>query len=82
MKKRQAKRQEHSARLPAWLDGRVVGLVLAVKALVLLYGAQSYAVWRNERPGSLYNWLAIWNRWDAPHYLDIARMGYVAEGVE
>ena len=82
MKKRHAKRQEHRARLPAWLDGRVVGLVLAVKALVLLYGAQSYAVWKNERPGSLYNWLAIWNRWDAPHYLDIARMGYVSEGVE
>src|SRR5215216_4126314 len=80
--KKHAKHQEHTSRLPAWLDARVVGLVLAVKALVLLYGVQAFVVWKNERVGSFYNWLAIWNRWDAPHYLDIARMGYVSEGVE
>jgi Gpi18-like mannosyltransferase len=39
-------------------------------------------VWKNERVGSFYDWLAIWNRWDAPHYLDLARMGYVSGGVE
>ncbi|HEX8291934.1 MAG TPA: mannosyltransferase family protein [Pyrinomonadaceae bacterium] len=71
-----------AARLPAWLDARTVALVLAVKALVLLYGVQAFLVWKNERVGSLYNWLAIWNRWDAPHYLDIARAGYVSAGVE
>jgi Gpi18-like mannosyltransferase len=69
-------------RWPSWLDARAAGLVLAVKALLLLYGAQAFVVWKNERLGSLYDWLAIWNRWDAPHYLDIARMGYVSEGVE
>lgn len=82
MKKKLAKRQEQTKRLPAWLDGRVVALVLAVKALVLLYGVQAYVVWKNEWVGSFYDWLAIWNHWDAPHYLDIARMGYVSEGVE
>src|ERR1044071_9378240 len=91
-KKRHSQPQGESARHHAWFDARVVGLVLAVKALLFLYGAQSYAVWKNEWVGSpprmpewgesLYNWLAIWNRWDAPHYLDIARMGYVSEGVE
>ena len=82
MKKKLAKRQEQRARLPAWFDARVVGLVLAVKALLLLYGVQAFVVWKNEWVGSFYNWLAIWNRWDAPHYLDLARMGYVSEGVE
>lgn len=82
MKKKVAQPQERRARLPAWFDARVVGLVLAVKALLLLYGVQAFVVWRNEWVGSFYNWLTIWNRWDAPHYLDIARMGYVSEGVE
>ena len=26
--------------------------------------------------------LEVWNRWDAPHYLDIARQGYVSTGEE
>jgi len=82
MKKKLSKRQEQTVRLPSWFDARVVGLVLLVKVLVLLYGVQAFVVWKNEWVGSLYDWLAIWNRWDAPHYLDIARMGYVSEGVE
>jgi Gpi18-like mannosyltransferase len=82
MNKKLDKHREQTARLPAWLDARVAGLVLAVKALVLFYGVQAFVMWKNEEVGSLYNWLAIWNRWDAPHYLDIARMGYVSEGVE
>lgn len=63
-------------------DGRLVLLMLAVKALVLLFGAQTFTVASNERLRSLYDWLSIWNRWDAPHYLDIARVGYVSQGVE
>lgn len=63
-------------------DARVIRLVLAVKALVLLFGAQAYVVSSNQSLDSLYEWLAIWNRWDAPHYLDIAREGYVSTGVE
>jgi hypothetical protein len=86
MKKQHVRRKEPSTRAawhwPAWLDARAAGLVLAVKALLLLYGAQAFVVWKNERVGSAYDWLAIWNRWDAPHYLDIARTGYVSQGVE
>src|SRR5947209_17984214 len=63
-------------------DARLVRLMLAVKALVLLFGVQAFVVSSNQRLGSFYEWLSIWNRWDAPHYLDIARMGYVSEGVE
>src|ERR1051325_4001718 len=68
------------ASLASLWDWRVAVFVLGVKALVFFYAAQSYGVWKNERPGSLYEWLAVWNRWGAPHYLDIARMGYVSEG--
>ena len=82
MRKSPAKRERLAARWPAWLDARAAGLVLAVKALLLLYGAEAYVVWKNERLGSFYDWLAVWNRWDAPHYLDIARAGYVSTGVE
>jgi hypothetical protein len=86
MKKRHVRRKGQAGRaawrLPAWFDARAAGLVLAVKALLLLYGAQAFVVWKNERLGSFYDWLAIWNRWDAQHYLDIARTGYVSQGVE
>jgi Gpi18-like mannosyltransferase len=69
-------------RLASLFDARLVGLMLAVKALVLLFGAQTFVVSSNQSLASLYDRLSIWNRWDAPHYLDIARAGYVTEGVE
>src|SRR5688500_17454805 len=90
MKKKHARQKEHAARptahpaswLPAWFDARAAALVLLVKALLLFYCAQAFVLWKNERLGSVYDWLALWNRWDAPHYLDIARMGYGSDGVE
>jgi hypothetical protein len=66
---------------PARVDWQLAGLVVAVKFILLVYGAQAFAVQRNERAGTLYDWLSLWNRWDAPHYLDLARDGYVAEGL-
>jgi Gpi18-like mannosyltransferase len=90
VKKKGAQHKEHQSkaarrddsRLAALFDARLVGLMLAVKALVLLFGAQAFEVSSNQRLASPYEWLTIWNRWDAPHYLDIARMGYVSEGLE
>jgi hypothetical protein len=87
MKKKHTRQKEQAAAResawpPAWLDARSAALVLAVKALLVFYGAQAFVLWKNERLGSFYDWLAVWNRWDAPHYLDIARMGYVSQGVE
>lgn len=68
--------------LLAWLDWPLVAFLLAVKALVLLVGAQTFTLYRNQRIETFYGWLEIWNRWDAPHYLDIARDGYLSQGVE
>lgn len=80
-----SKREEHAAgrggSLGAlrYLDWQVIALVLAVKALLIVYGATAFAVLQNQWPGG---WLEVWNRWDAPHYLDLARQGYVSTGVE
>ncbi|HEX5707064.1 MAG TPA: mannosyltransferase family protein [Pyrinomonadaceae bacterium] len=62
------------------IDWETVALVVAIKLLVMVFAGVAYAVLENKTTGGLYGWLAIWNRWDAPHYLDIARDGYVTEG--
>lgn len=63
------------------LDWPLVAMVLTVKVLLLVFAAQAYQVLSNQPLKSFYAWLEIWNRWDAPHYLDIARDGYVTTGV-
>jgi hypothetical protein len=65
----------------AWLDRtdrRLVGLTLAVKLSVLVVGALAYTVFAHHQISSVYDGLAIWNRWDAPHYLDLIVFGYRA----
>ena len=58
-------------------DRLLIGLTLATKLGVLVIGALAY-VWLTggfEPRGAL----EVWNRWDAPHYLDLAVFGYRAE---
>ena len=64
------------------LDWPLVGMIVAIKMLVLLFGVEAYSVLQNQSAGAFRGWLEIWNRWDAPHYLDLAREGYVAAGDE
>lgn len=59
------------------IDWSIVALVLLTKVLLFIYGAFSYVVLADR---SLDQGLGIWNRWDAPHYLDLAREGYSASG--
>jgi len=69
------------SRIDRWgIDWSVVALILAIKALVLILGGLTYTVWQNKPPAGLHGWLGIWNHWDGPHYLDIARDGYVTQG--
>ena len=58
------------------IDWWIVALVLAIKALVLGFGAFSYTVLADQPVAGL----EVWNRWDAPHYLDLARYGYSVTG--
>jgi len=58
-------------------DRLLIGLTLAVKLGVLVIGAAAYA-WMNgafDASGAI----GVWNRWDAPHYLDLVVFGYRAE---
>jgi hypothetical protein len=54
----------------------ILGLALAIRAGLWAVGLAStgYA-WRLSRVS-----LLVWSRWDAPHYLRIAKVGYVAHG--
>jgi 4-amino-4-deoxy-L-arabinose transferase-like glycosyltransferase len=66
------------ADIRAWLrttDAQLVGLTLLVKALLFAWGLAVVALDRNQ-PVDIGQVFAIWNRWDAPHYLDLALFGY------
>jgi hypothetical protein len=57
-------------------DRLLIGLTLGLKLVVLVIGALAYA-WLSggfDARGAL----EVWNRWDAPHYLDIVVFGYRA----
>jgi len=61
-----------------WLrttDAQLVGLTLLVKALLFAWGLVMVAL-VNDRPIDFGQVFYIWNRWDAPHYLDVALFGY------
>ena len=84
-------RGEKAARVPALLarlragwrfEWSVVAALLVLKLSLFWFAAHAYVVVTDEPTGSFRGMLAIWNRWDAPHYLDIARHGYVSTGEE
>src|SRR5271157_3655755 len=74
--------QEQKARLrfPSPTDWHVISLVLVTKALTLVYGGLAFNVLAGQRVGSIRNVFQIWDRWDAPHYINIAMHGYQNAG--
>jgi hypothetical protein len=67
-------------RIGAWLrgtDAQLIGLTLLSKALLFAWGLVIGAL-AQGRPIDIGQVLAVWNRWDAPHYLDLAIWGYMA----
>jgi hypothetical protein len=62
------------------LDWQLIGMILAIKAMFYLYGTEAYQVLTNSSIGSSKGWLALWNRWDAVHYVNLAENGYQATG--
>jgi hypothetical protein len=67
-------------RLRVRIDWSLLGVILAIKGLILVLGALSFQAYADQRIGSLRGWLEIWSRWDAPHYLDLAQYGYQPSG--
>src|SRR5262245_47819474 len=62
-------------RVRRW-DWETIALVLGIKVLVLSFGLQAVASVEEEHPG----WDAMWNHWDANHYIGLAKHGYHASG--
>lgn len=65
----------------AWLepsDRRLIALTWAVKLAILAVGALAYVIYTGNSFHSPEDLLRIWNRWDAPHYLDLVVFGYRA----
>jgi len=54
--------------------------VLAAKAIILLFGLMAYSAITDKAVVGPRDALALWNRWDAPHYLSIAQNGYRTVG--
>jgi hypothetical protein len=67
-------------RIGAWLrgtDAQLIGLTLLSKVVLFAWGLVIGAL-AQGRPMDIGQVLAVWNRWDAPHYLDLAIWGYMA----
>jgi Gpi18-like mannosyltransferase len=62
-------------------DWLVVGWALATKILIFLFGIKSFQVLNDRRFHHAHEWLELFNRWDARHYLQVAQMGYRAKDV-
>jgi hypothetical protein len=66
---------------PRWGRLRVlqypIAIALCSAAVTFLFGFCAYVVIENELPPE--GWLGIWNRWDSPHYLEVAQYGYGGE---
>jgi hypothetical protein len=57
-------------------DTETALLVLILKALVLVIAVLSVGTLFDQKE----TWQTLWNRWDATHYLRLAKNGYVAMG--
>jgi hypothetical protein len=65
--------------LPA-VERGLVGVALLAKGAVLGWGAICAALGSGHPVRRAGDLLAVWNRWDAPHYLFVAQHGYAPTG--
>ncbi|HSK70320.1 MAG TPA: glycosyltransferase family 39 protein [Pyrinomonadaceae bacterium] len=63
-----------------WFDYKVIGTVLIIKFLILGFAYQSYMVVTDQPIQGAYEFLGMWKRWDAVHYVSISELGYTAVG--
>jgi Gpi18-like mannosyltransferase len=60
----------------------LVAMVLIVKASLFIFVGLAYQIVNSQPLATAWAYLEIWNRWDGPHYLDIAQRGYQASGAD
>lgn len=58
----------------------LVTLVLAARLVTFLLGYMAVTLTKNQNIEFFSSFQSIWDRWDSPHYIAIARDGYVNEG--
>lgn len=63
------------SRIREW-NWSTTGLILCIKVVLLTYAVQYVTAASDLK----VNWMEIWNRWDAVHYLGLAEKGYVGTG--
>ena len=51
-------------------DWNLISLTLLIKIGLLAFGVMAFVVVNDEKIVDTHRALEIWNRWDAPHYLD------------
>jgi Dolichyl-phosphate-mannose-protein mannosyltransferase len=61
-------------------DGIVIGWTLSIKIVLFLFGAVTYQVLENKPVPGVHGLLALWNRWDALAYQQLAEFGYHMSG--
>ena len=60
-------------------DLRLAGLTLAAKVVIIGYGIFAFTLMMGHAPeNGIHGFLEIWDRWDGPHYVDLALLGYRA----
>jgi Gpi18-like mannosyltransferase len=77
IKPRKTEMLEHFQR---HLPRKLIWQVLGIKLAVILWGGICDRVVRKQWFTNLGDWLAIWNLWDTPRYLNIAQFGYQSTG--
>lgn len=55
---------------------RIIGVMLAIKGVLLVFGGQVFQILTNIYRGGFYESLMLWNRWDVLHYQRLAEFGY------
>jgi len=58
----------------------IILIVILSRLTIFLLGYIATALFQNPQIGIFSSFEEIWNRWDSPHYIDIARNGYTNEG--
>ncbi len=64
------------------IDWPLVRMNVAIKALLVVFGAICYKLFDNQKIDGWYGWLTMWHRWDSLRHLRIAQTGYVNVGPE
>jgi len=54
----------------------IIAIILAIKVFSFILPPLSWTVFKNQP----FDIISLWNRWDAPHYIDIAKNGYTNVG--